>query len=239
MEKKIILIRYHDKAGENTRLPDSLNKVQGVLPPLGIAALAATLEEANIPVEIIDCQGSNLNKDEFEQLIKDKKPMMVGIGPMMTPSIEGIYEAAAICKKYGCIVIVGGPHLSIYPKETLMNPNIDYGINGEGDLVIVDLVNGLLEGKDVTEIYSREITRAILMITTTLAIVSFILWSIFGQTGMIVALPFILFIIFRYFYIIDKKPKIARHPHKMISDKQIMIAVGLLGLIMFGVLYVF
>ena len=148
MEKKVVLVRYHDQAGSNTRLPDSLNKVQGVLPPLGLASLAATLKDANIPVEIIDCQGSNLNKEEFEKLIKEKDPLIVGLGPMMTPAVEGIYEAAAICKKHGCMVVVGGPHLSIYPKETVMNKNIDYGINGEGDLAIVQLVTALFSGGD-------------------------------------------------------------------------------------------
>ena len=95
-----------------------------------------------------------------------------------------------------------------------------------------------LDTRDVNKVYTREITRSILMITTTLVIVSFILWGLFGKAGMIVALPFILFLIFRYFYIVDEHPQMARHPHKMIKDKKMLVAAGLLGLIMFGVLYV-
>lgn len=150
--KPVILVRYHDTAGENTRLPNSLNKVQGVLPPLSLAMLAASLEKANIPVKIIDCPGSNIGKIEFEKIIDELKPDIVGIGPMMTPAIEGVFEAAAICKKSGAIVIVGGPHLSIYPKETMANKNIDFAIIGEGDFSIVKLVEAIKNNSDVSQI---------------------------------------------------------------------------------------
>jgi hypothetical protein len=42
---KILLIRYHDKGNVNTRLPESLNEIQGIYPPLGIAFIAANLEK--------------------------------------------------------------------------------------------------------------------------------------------------------------------------------------------------
>ena len=43
---KVQLIRYHDLDNTNTRLAESLNKKQGVLPPLGIAYVASSLEKA-------------------------------------------------------------------------------------------------------------------------------------------------------------------------------------------------
>lgn len=150
--KEVILVRYHDRAGENTRLPDSLNKVQGVLPPLGLAMLAASFEKANIPVKIIDCPGLNVDKTEFEKIINELKPDIVGIGPMMTPALEGVFEAAEICKKAGAIVVVGGPHLSIYPQETKANKNIDFAIIGEGDFSFIRLVKALRNKEDVSYI---------------------------------------------------------------------------------------
>ena len=41
---KVQLIRYHDLDNMNTSLAQSLNKKQGVLPPLGLAYLASALE---------------------------------------------------------------------------------------------------------------------------------------------------------------------------------------------------
>ena len=42
----VMLIRYHDLDNVNTRLAESLNKRQGVLPPLGLAYIASSLELA-------------------------------------------------------------------------------------------------------------------------------------------------------------------------------------------------
>ena len=51
---RVKLIRYHDVGNVNTRLAQSLNKRQGVLPPLGIAYIASALEAAGHIVDLID-----------------------------------------------------------------------------------------------------------------------------------------------------------------------------------------
>ena len=51
---KVMLIRHHDLDKTNTRLAQSLNKRQGVLPPLGLAYIVSSLEKAGHCVIIID-----------------------------------------------------------------------------------------------------------------------------------------------------------------------------------------
>ena len=70
----IVLIRYHDKGNINTRLPESLNKNQGVLPPLGLAYIASSLEKAGHKVKIIDAIAENLTKNEVKKKIIEFKP---------------------------------------------------------------------------------------------------------------------------------------------------------------------
>ena len=72
---KVQLIRYHDLDNTNTRLAESLNKKQGVLPPLGLAYLASSLEKAGHEVDIIDAIALALSKDEVNNRIKKFNPI--------------------------------------------------------------------------------------------------------------------------------------------------------------------
>jgi len=148
---RVLLIRYHDKGNINTRLPESLNKRQGVLPPLGIAYIAAVLEKNGHEVGIVDAIALNLNRNEVKERILQFRPTLVGI-TMMTPSFPGALEAAQIAKECGTLVVVGGPHLAIYPRETLSYPFIDYGAIGEGEYTLIELIKALEEGREVSTI---------------------------------------------------------------------------------------
>jgi len=149
--KKVILVRYHDKGNINTRLPESLNKVQGVLPPLGIAYIAAFLEQNGVNVSIIDVQGLNMTSAEFAKAIEDKKPDIVAI-TCMTPTFHGALEAAKMCKKAGATVVLGGSHISVYPKESLQPDFVDFGIVGEGEYTLAELVDALENESDYSTI---------------------------------------------------------------------------------------
>lgn len=142
---KVLLIRYHDRGDINTRLPESLNKVQGVLPPLGIAYIASVLEKAGYEVKILDVTALNLTTQEVCLKIKDEAPEIVGI-TAMTSSIRGTLEAAKLAKDFGAITVIGGPHMAIYPEETLSYDFVDYGIIGEGEYPMLELVEAI-EGR--------------------------------------------------------------------------------------------
>lgn len=142
---KVTLIRYHDKGNINTRLPASLNKVRGVLPPLGIAYIASFLEQKGHKVEIIDAMADNLTASEVMIKLKEFSPGIVGV-TAMTSSFQGSLEAAKIAKDCGAIVVVGGPHLSAYPEETLFYDFIDFCIMGDGEMPMGQLIEAI-EGK--------------------------------------------------------------------------------------------
>ena len=147
----ICLIRYHNRENMNTRLPERLNKAQGVYQPLGIAYIAAVLETNGFDVEIIDAIALNLTKQEFTETIKSKKPHLVGI-TCMTPSVRGSLEAAQICKEAGAIVVVGGAHLTSLYKETLSYDFVDYGILGEGEYSFLELAQALEKKRTVEKV---------------------------------------------------------------------------------------
>ncbi|MFX0023370.1 MAG: B12-binding domain-containing radical SAM protein [Candidatus Hermodarchaeota archaeon] len=150
---KILLIRHHNIGNINTRLPNSINKAQGIYPPLGIAYIASYLKKYNYDVSILDSKVLNLTTAETKDRILKEKPDIVGI-TSMTPIIKGALEAAKLVKEVSnnIITVIGGPHISVFPKETLSYDFIDFGIYGEGEHTMLELVNSIHNGKDFSNI---------------------------------------------------------------------------------------
>ena len=142
---KIALIRYHDNDNINTRLPASLNKIRGVMPPLGIAYIAAVLERAGHCVKIIDAQALNLIAEDLRKILRDEKPDIAGVTAMISNS-RGALEAAKIAKECNIVTVLGGPLLHLYSKEVLSYDFVDYAIAGEAEYAMLDLVKAL-DGK--------------------------------------------------------------------------------------------
>lgn len=145
LRMKIILVRYHDKGDINTRLPESLNKVRGVVPPLGIAYVAAVLEEAGYKVKIIDAIAQNLTSAEMREIILDEAPEIVGVTAMIS-NVRGALEAAKLAKECNVTTVLGGPLMSLYPREVLSYDFIDYGIIGEGEYPMLELAKSIERG---------------------------------------------------------------------------------------------
>ena len=139
---RVQLIRYHDLDNMNTRLAQSLNKKQGVLPPLGLAYVASALEKAGHTVDLIDAIALCLSKEQVEQRIREFNPAIVGI-TAMTPTVRGALEAAELAKSCGAITVIGGVHMSILAKETLSYEFVDYGIVGEGEESFVEFCDAI------------------------------------------------------------------------------------------------
>ena len=137
----IVLVRHNDGAYGNTRLPNSLNKAQGVTPPLGLAYIASNLEKYGYSVGIIDMQAGNLTPEEYRILIMSMKPEYVGVSAM-TPNVLGALNILKITKEVniGIKTVIGGVQMSVYPKETMSYNFVDYGIIGEGEESFIDLI---------------------------------------------------------------------------------------------------
>lgn len=148
---RVQLIRHHDLNNMNTRLAESLNKKQGVLPPLGLAYIASALEKANHEVDLVDVIALCLSKEQVRERINTFSPDIVGV-TAMTPTVRGALEAAQLAKSCGAITVVGGVHMSILAKETLEHDYVDFGIVGEGEESFVEFCNALENGEPYKQI---------------------------------------------------------------------------------------
>lgn len=148
---KVLLLRYHDKPF-NTFIPAGIDKYFAQkIPPLGIAYVGANLKKYGHEVSILDSIALELNAQQTREAILKEKADIVGI-TTMTVAFQGALEAARIAKGCGCKVVLGGPHLSIFPQETMYHDCIDYAIIGDGEYSMLELVNAIEQGKPVEDI---------------------------------------------------------------------------------------
>jgi radical SAM superfamily enzyme YgiQ (UPF0313 family) len=146
---KILFLRHHDKLF-NTFVPAFLSRFMSEkIPALGISYVAANLERAGYDVRFIDSMAQGLTAQQTKKAIMDYGPDIVGI-TAMTVTFLGALEAARISKECGATVVMGGPHFSIFPRESLFHKEIDYAVFGEGENTMLNLVRAI-EGNSPVE----------------------------------------------------------------------------------------
>jgi len=116
--------------------------------PLGLAQLAAGLEAAEVPVEILDANALEIGWESLEAAIAQADPDLIGI-TVYTPYVPEIKRAVGIARQASpqAIIALGGPHVTFTAEETLETmPQADVVARGEGDQIIVDLARALDAG---------------------------------------------------------------------------------------------
>ncbi len=148
---KVALVRGHDRRVINTRELPSVAGRMGIWPPLGLAYIGAALRGAGHEVELFDCLRGGWSHDDLSRQLGDWNPDVVGI-TTTTPEIQGTVEAGVVARSYARYVVVGGPHISLLPEETLAHACFDFAISGEGELAVVRLLEVLRKGGEFSSV---------------------------------------------------------------------------------------
>lgn len=126
----------------------------GWTPPLGLTNLAAMTRKHGYETVIIDAAAMSMGYEETAKEILDNGFGYVGI-TAVTISISHAACLANMLKiaDKGITTIIGGPHLSAIPLETMsMYPEFDIGVIGEADYTIIDLLHALEEGSNLSQV---------------------------------------------------------------------------------------
>ena len=90
--------------------------------------------------------------------------------------------------------------------------------------------------RKVLEHYTETLTNQMMTLSTVLLIVSYSLYSFLSEhPNLIYTLPFALYTILRFFYLINNGSTIARHPEKIFKDRPLVIGL-LLWIVITGML---
>jgi anaerobic magnesium-protoporphyrin IX monomethyl ester cyclase len=159
--KKVMLIVPPD-----TRPLDMLiDKVRvGLVAPLGLAYIAAVLEQNGYEVKILDCvaegqlEGLKYYRDtgaeemryglldsEIELRLMDFKPDLVGVSCMFSNKAFDAHNVCRIVKQWNkdCITVMGGSHPTALVDETLGDKNVNGVIKGEGEQALLKIIQSL------------------------------------------------------------------------------------------------
>lgn len=110
---------------------------------LGLATMAARLEREGVGVFVVDGRGDCLDARQIISRIVEARPRIVGF-TAMTHEVGRVAELARGVKESlpGIVTILGGPHASALPQETLLRHHgIDCVCVGEGEETLSELVS--------------------------------------------------------------------------------------------------
>lgn len=148
---KILLINPPNLEIISSVLPQILEEERGFNPPLGLLYLASYLKKQHpaCHLKIIDSPTENLNYQQLKEKIKEFNPEIIGLTAMSFTIISAL-KTAKIVKSLNpqTKIILGGPHVHIYGKETLALGNLDFIILGEGEKTFSKLIEHINNGEE-------------------------------------------------------------------------------------------
>jgi anaerobic magnesium-protoporphyrin IX monomethyl ester cyclase len=130
--------------------PPQQNSLDDYLdPPLGLMYLAASLENQNLPVKIVDL--ASKPESMWPELIGESDVFGITI---FSSSFNVSRKIARIIKENNknSLVVAGGPHPTSLPEDTILNREFDAVVCGEGEEVFPTLVHDYRNGRKVPKI---------------------------------------------------------------------------------------
>src|SRR5512137_1007398 len=117
-------------------------------PPLGLAYLAAALEEAGVEVRVLDLVVTPYSAEMLAKLLDDVQPELVGL-TAVTMTVDHAMAVIDSVKRHSprAVTVMGGPHVTFSAPQTLKAcPSLDVAVLGEGERTMVELVRAVAAG---------------------------------------------------------------------------------------------
>ena len=138
MEKifKVLLINPNFR-----RMIGKSERIATILPPLGIAYIAAVLRKGlkeNIDVRILDVNALNIGINEIMEYTGGYNPDIIGLTAATPTILKAFAIAKAVTEKYsGIKIVIGGPHPTALPEESIKRGFIDFVVIGESEMTML------------------------------------------------------------------------------------------------------
>ncbi len=128
---------------------DDENYTLWLIHPTQICLLAGQIED-KYDVKIVDCIIDDVSEQDFEEIVRREKPDVVGMSNFTHEYSKAGHQGINIVKKVSpnIITFMGGVYTITSPELAIANPNLDYAVIGEGEIMIQDLLAHIYEQKE-------------------------------------------------------------------------------------------
>ncbi len=132
-----------------TLLVKPYNKSDHIQPPLGLGYLASSVRSRH-KVRILDCIKDRITPEALCDILDQERPEVVGL-QCYTYDIYNVREILRECKKRSITTVIGGPHPSTAPIESMefFGNDLDYGFYGEAEEGFAKLLDRLDSSQDL------------------------------------------------------------------------------------------
>ena len=124
----------------------------GIYPNISLAYVAGALQKAGHELIFLDAMASEYSLNDMAARVKKFNPYIM----MFTITTYLFHETIKVIDYFRKIssakVIVGGQHVTLFPKETLLKKEIDIGIVGEAEETVVELLEAIEKNKNIKNI---------------------------------------------------------------------------------------
>ncbi len=138
-DKNILLL--HPLGYQVEAAARDISRKANIMPPLGLAGIAAYLERAGCGCHILDCYAHPDADGRLRELLREQRPALLGISCTTASFHDGVRLAQLAKSELPEIrVAFGGPHVSALKEKVLeFSRLIDYVVIGEGEQTMLEL----------------------------------------------------------------------------------------------------
>lgn len=152
---KVLFIKYHEAADQQPLSKKAAEKL-GIFPSLALGGLAAWIRQHGYPVQLIDLHVENIYPQQAADRVREFDPQIVAL-TSKTLGWPAVLEIAMMVREAApnAIVVVGGPHMSIYAKDSLTWDVFDIAVVNDGEETFLEICDRVDQGcglEDMTDI---------------------------------------------------------------------------------------
>ncbi len=136
-------------------LPEDREMYGFTTPQIGLSSLAATVLQAGHEVEVYDLQLLENDLEGLDDLVR-RQPFDIVAFTMTTRQFMHAIHIRQRLKQIlpSAVYVAGGPHVTVRPEMTIELGGFDFGVIGEGEYALVELLARLEAGDPVSGVAS-------------------------------------------------------------------------------------